>query len=160
MQQLQRAKCALAVCVTQERLAWGSALGRVWSVSLCSHSSVPGKCFFMWNSPFPATWPLGGLQKSYLHLCREAFTAGALQCFHSIAPPCPNLLQNHLPLKQGHKQVALLSPRLRRAPSVVWVLCEGLLKTHLNITEGYPMALQSINTVHNSIHFWGFLWII
>lgn len=94
--------------------------------------------------------------------------AGALQCFHYIPPPCPNLLQNHLLLKpaaprapllpqQGHTLVALLSLRPRRAPSEVWVPCEGLLKTHLNITEGYWMALQSINIVHNSIHFWDFV---
>lgn len=102
------------------------------------------------------------------HSLQEHYSA-----FTLFLLPAPNLLQNHLLLKQaplsqpavppapllqqqGHTLVALLSPRPRRAPSVVWVLCEGFLKTHLNITEGYWMALHSINIVRNSIHFWGF----
>lgn len=157
-------------CVTQEKLAWGSALGRVWAPIPVSQENsascvivlfqILGHCVDFRNN-------ICTCAGRHSHSLQEHYSAFTLLLL------CPNLLQNHLLLKQpplpqaaaprapllqqqGHTLVALLSLMLRRAPSVVWVLCEGLLKTHLNITEGYWMALQSINIVHNSIHFWDF----
>lgn len=176
MQRLQRAKRALAVCRSWEKLVWGSVLGSKSGPYLCSPSPTSwengASCVIVL---FFATW------LDFRSLCRAAFTAET-HAFTITSPPCPNLLQSHLPKEPPSPQPAApwssLLPQQGNIPpwwhssssgwrgylAAVGALCEVLFKIYLNIDEGYGMFLQSINIVHNSIHFchikWGLCWII